>query len=101
MQCGLKNPQHEKDLFDTDFYYFEIEWKPTEIIWRIGPSKNKMRIVGYMNNTVTSIPNNQMLLIFTQEFHITKWWPEAPFAQDNIPFPAKDITGYIYDSEIE
>ncbi|MBI5539976.1 MAG: hypothetical protein HY951_07955 [Bacteroidia bacterium] len=97
----LKNPQPEKTLFDSDFYYFEIEWKPTEIIWRIGPSKDKMKVVGYMNNSVTSIPNNQMLLIFTQEFHITKWWPEAPFAQDNIPFPAEDIKGYIYDLEIE
>lgn len=97
----LKNPQPEKELFDSDFYYFEIEWKPEEIIWRIGPSKDKMKVVGYMNSTVTSIPNNQMLLIITQEFHITRWWPEAPFAQDNIPFPAKDIKGFIYDIEIE
>jgi len=97
----LKNPQPEKEIFDSDFYCFEIEWKPTEIIWRIGPSEDKMRVVGYMNNTVTSIPNNQMLLIVTQEFHITRWWPEAPFAQDNIPFPAKDIVGHIYDIEIE
>lgn len=97
----LKNPQPEAELFNSDFYYFEIDWLPTEIIWKIGPSKDKMRVVGYMNNTVTSIPNNQMLMIFTQEFHITKWWPEAPFAQDNIPFPAKDYVGHIYELEIE
>jgi len=97
----LKTPEPESELFDSDFYLFEIEWKPTEIIWRIGPSVDKMRIVGYMNNTISAIPDNQMLLIITQEFHITKWWPEAPFSQDNIPFPAKDIKGYIYDVVME
>ena len=27
-----------------------------------------------MNDQVTSIPNVQMQLIVTQEFHNTKWW---------------------------
>ena len=60
-----------------------------------------MRVVGYMNNEVTSIPNNQMLLIVTQEYHNTTWWPGAPYAQDNLPFPLNDIPGEIYELVVE
>lgn len=96
-----KKEESDDELFGSDYYYFEIEWKPTEIIWRIGPQPDKMRIVGYMNDKVTSIPNNQMLLIITQEYHNTKWWPGAPYSQDNLPFPLNDIPGEIYELVIE
>ncbi len=95
-----KSYHNDDELFEQP-YYFQIEWRPTEIIWRIGPSKNNMRIVGYVNNTVTSIPNNQMLLIVTQEFHTTVWWPGSPFEQQYIPFPENDIKGEILEFTIE
>jgi hypothetical protein len=91
----------DDELFAGEFYYFEIDWRPTEIIWRIGASPDKMRIVGYMNDQVTSIPNNQMLLIISQEFHNTVWWPGVPYKQEYIPFPLKDIPGEIYELVIE
>ncbi len=91
----------DDELFKGDYYYFEIDWRPKEIIWRIGKSPDNMRIVGYMNDKVTSIPNNQMLLIITQEYHNTIWWPGAPFAQENLPFPLNDIPGEIYELHIE
>ncbi len=91
----------DNELFGSNYYYFQIDWRPDEIIWRIGPEKNKLRVVGYMNSTVTSIPNNQMLLIITQEFHNTKWWPGTPYVQENIPFPARDLIGEIYEITIE
>ena len=59
-----------------------------------------MKVVGYVNETISSIPNNQMLMVFTQEFHDAKWWPGSPFVQDRIPFPAKSILGNIYEVEI-
>lgn len=96
-----KAPQPDDSLFASPYYYFEIEWKPTEIIWRIGPEPDRLRIVGYMNEKVSSIPNNQMLLIITQEFHNTKWWPGSPYQQMNIPFPLNDIFGEILDVTIE
>ena len=96
-----KSLEKDKVLFGGDYYYFQIEWNPTEIIWRIGPEKDKLRVVGYVNSTITSIPNNQMLLIITQEFHNTKWWPGTPFQQPYIPFPANDIKGEIFDITIE
>jgi hypothetical protein len=58
-------------------------------------------VVGYEDFTITSIPNNQMLLIVTQEFHNTKWWIGSPFSQDNIPFPKNDIVGEIFEVTIE
>jgi hypothetical protein len=91
----------DKELFGRDHYYFEIDWKPTEIVWRIGPEPDQMRTVCYMDSSFTSIPNNQMLLIIDQEFHNTKWWFGAPFEQENIPFPAKELVGKIYEVTIE
>lgn len=96
-----KTPEKDKELFGGEYYYFQIEWNPTEIIWRIGPEKDKLRVVGYVNNTVTSIPNNQMLLIVTQEFHNSRWWVGTPFQQQFIPFPEKDIKGEIFEVSIE
>lgn len=96
-----KVPANEKELFGSEYYYFEIDWHPTEIIWRIGPSIDKMKIVGYMNDEYTSIPNNQMLMVFTQEFHLGNWWPMTPFPQDYIPFPKNDYYGEIYEIVIE
>jgi hypothetical protein len=89
------------ELFNSAYYWFEIEWTPEEIIWKIGPEKDKMVEIGYMNSAITSIPNNQMLLIVTQEWHLENWWPEAPFNQNFIPFPSKEIKGEVLEVEIE
>jgi hypothetical protein len=96
-----KTPERDDEVFGSPYYYFQIDWKPTEIIWRIGPSKDKLRVVGYVNYLNTSIPNNQMLMIVTQEFHNTKWWVGSAYQQDNIPFPKNDIVGEIYEMTIE
>ncbi len=96
-----RTPEKDDTLFGSPYYYFEIDWKPTEIIWRIGPEPDQMRVVGYMNEAVTSIPNNQMLLIITQEWHNTNWWPGSPYLQHFIPFPKNDILGEIYEVVVE
>jgi hypothetical protein len=96
-----KTPESDDELFGSPWYYFQIDWEPTEIIWRIGPSKDKLRVVGYVNYTDTSIPNNQMLMIVTQEFHNTRWWVGSAYQQDNIPFPKNDMVGEIYEMTIE
>ena len=96
-----KIPVKDDEVFGNDYYYFQLEWTPTEIIWRIGPEKNKLYIVGYMNDKVTNIPNNQMLCTITQEYHLSRYWPNAPFQQENIPFIGEDNKGYLYSIEIE
>ena len=96
-----KTPEPDDELFGSPYYYFQIDWRPTEIIWRIGPSKDKLRVVGYVNNTMSCIPDNAMQLIITQEFHNTKWWVGSQYLQENIPFPAKNIAGEIYEVTIE
>jgi len=100
---AITQKQYESDdeLFASEFYYFEIDWRPTEIIWSIGPTPDKMRVVGYMNDKITMIPNNQMTLIITQEYHNTKWWPGSPFIQENIPFPSENLIGEIHELIIE
>jgi hypothetical protein len=94
-------PESDDELFKAPYYYFQIEWKPTEIVWRIGPEKDKLRVVGYMNDEVTSIPNNQMLLIISQEFHNTDWWRGSPYEQQFIPFPKNDLIGRIMEITVE
>lgn len=96
-----KTPVKDDELFSGPYYYFEIEWTPTSIIWRIGPEKNKLRIVSFADESVTSVPNNQMVMVFTQEYHHAQWWPGAPFNQNNIPAPLKDLPGEILEVEIE
>ncbi len=96
-----KVPAPDDELFGSEYYYFQIDWQPHCIIWRIGPSREKLRVVGYMDHTVTSIPNNQMKLIVTQEFHNTRWWIGSAYLQENVPFPARDLEGEIYEVTIE
>jgi hypothetical protein len=96
-----KTYANDDSLFAGPYYYFEIDWRPAEIIWRIGPEPDRMRVVGYMNDKITSIPDNQMVLIVTQEFHNTAWWPGSPYQQNNIPFPANDIQGEILEVVME
>ena len=91
----------DDELFKGDYYYFQIEWKPESITWRIGSEKNKLREICYMDSKATDIPNNQMLAVITQEYHISQWWPESPYLQEYIPFPEKDIIGEILQLEIE
>ena len=88
-------------VFDEDYYYYEIEWKPKEIIWRLGPDPEHMRVVGYMSDQYTAIPNNQMLCIITQEYHYSEWWPPIVYMQGLIPFNATDIEGRVYEIVIE
>ena len=89
------------DVFKEDYYYYEIEWRPKEIIWRVGPSPDEMVVVGYMNDTYTAIPNNQMLCIVTQEYHYSEWWPPIVFEQGLIPYNKNDIEGRVYEIVIE
>ncbi|MDA3866018.1 MAG: hypothetical protein PF489_04620 [Salinivirgaceae bacterium] len=95
-----KHESKQTDALGKPIYY-QIEWKPNEIIWRMGENKNNMSVIGYMNNKNTKIPNNQMITVITQEFHDGSWWPTAPFNQDNVPFPKSDIKGYVYELTIE
>jgi hypothetical protein len=96
-----KTPERDDELFGSPYYYFQIDWQPDKIIWRVGPEKDKLHVVGYQDDKVTSIPNNQMLLIITQEFHNTKWWIGSAYSQDNTPFPEKDYVGEIFELTIE
>ncbi|MCL4282345.1 MAG: hypothetical protein KJZ58_08760 [Flavobacteriales bacterium] len=96
-----KKYEPDAELFRGDHYWFQIDWRPDQVIWRIGPELDQLREVGYMDSTVTSISDVQMELIVTQEFHNTKWWPGSPYDQGCIPFAAKDYTGVIQDVVIE
>lgn len=96
-----KIPVANQELFGGDYYYYEIDWQPEKIVWRIGKEKNNMRVICIMNKDISAIPNNQMNAIVTQEWHNQEWWPTAPFKQNFIPFPKNDVVGKILELEIE
>jgi hypothetical protein len=98
---STKIPVKHGEIFDKPYYYFEIEWLPEKIVWKIGTEKDKLHTICVMDKSITSIPNNQMILMFTQEWHNEEWWPTAPYKQNFIPFPKKDIIGEILEIEIE
>ncbi len=98
---STKIPVKHSEIFDAPYYYFEVEWLPEKIVWKIGPEKDKLHVICTMNKDLSAIPNNQMILMFTQEWHNEEWWPTAPFKQNFIPFPKKDIIGEILEIEIE
>ena len=87
--------------FKEPWYYYEIEWRPTEIIWRLGPDPDHMEVMGYMDDQHTSIPNNQMKCIVTQEYHYSEWWPPIVWEQGLIPYNKTDIEGRVYEVVIE
>lgn len=97
----IRTPHNHDDLFQRDHYWYEIEWTPEHIAWRIGPEKTQMELVGYMDKTVTMIPDNQMVVVVTQEFHDSEWWKPAPFNQRNIPYPKSPVVGKVLAVEIE
>lgn len=96
----IKSPAPHDSIFDQPYFY-EIDWQPDRITWRIGPDRDNMREVGFMDRSVTVIPDNQMRVVFTQEFHASKWWPMAPFQQDDVPYPLRDIKGEILEFWVE
>jgi hypothetical protein len=88
------------EVFNDEYYYFEIDWQPQRIIWRIGKDKNNMREICRMDGKMTAIPNNQMLMVMSQEFHYQEWWPTAPFMQNFTPFPKNNLIGKLLEVEI-
>lgn len=97
----IRTPISDDEMFKPDFYYYEIEWRPNEIIWRIGPSLDKMKVVGYTSDKYTVIPDNQMTTVVTQEYHYSEWWLPIVFDQNNIPFPKSDTEGRVFEIIVE
>ena len=89
------------DVFKNDYYYYEIDWEPKSITWRLGPSPDKMQVVGYLSDEYSSIPDNQMLCIVTQEYHYSEWWAPVVFWQGLIPYNKSDIVGKVFEIVVE
>ncbi|MFU8843142.1 MAG: hypothetical protein ACNA7V_04975 [Bacteroidales bacterium] len=97
----MKYTVNHNEVLKRDFYYYQIDWRPDCIIWRIGPDKENMMTVGYLDTSVSSIPNNQMTFVVTQEYHHSAWWPTTEFKQEFIPYPASPVIGKVLGVEIE
>lgn len=82
-------------------YYYVIEWTPKSIAWYVGRDMEHLRMVSYMDDSFTAIPNNQMLPIVTQEYHYSEFWPPQVFEQGSIPYPTEDAAGTIYEITVE
>lgn len=98
---STKIPVSHDEIFEAPYYYFQIDWQPDKIVWKIGTEKNNLRTIAIMDKNISAIPNNQMIIIFTQEWHNQEWWPTAPYLQNFIPFPKKDLIGEILEVTIE
>lgn len=97
----IKTPAKDDELFRKPYYWYEIEWAPDHITWRIGPDKEHLKVVGYMNSDYTMIPDNQMSLIVSQKFPDSQWWTPAPYDQRYIPYPKNPLQGKILAVEVE
>ncbi len=84
-----------------EIYYYQIDWQPHKIIYRMGPSKEQLRTFCVMDTSMTTIPDNQMVPVVSQEFHNTAWWGIPAFEQNDIPFPLRDIKGEVYEITVE
>lgn len=84
------------DMFGKDFWY-EIEWTPTEVFYRIGPTENNMQLVGYMDGTQVKLPEAAEDLIINIEF----LGNADTYATDDIPFNSEPITAKIKKVIIE
>ncbi len=89
------------DVFKNDYYYYEIDWEPESITWRMGPSPDNMTVMGYVSDEYSSIPDNQMLCIVTQEYHYSEWWAPVVFWQGLIPYNKTDIVGKVFEIVVE
>lgn len=89
------------EVFKNDYYYYEIDWEPKSITWRLGPSPDNMQVVGYLTDEYSSIPDNQMLCIVTQEYHYSEWWAPVVFWQGLIPYNKTDIVGKVFEIVVE
>ncbi|MBI3511178.1 MAG: hypothetical protein HY064_10980 [Bacteroidetes bacterium] len=97
----IKDAENDNELFQRPFYWYEFEWTPDHIIWKIGPDKEHLRPIAYMDNTVTVVPDNQMVVVVSQEFHDSEWWVPAPYDQRYIPYPKDPLVGKIIAVEVE
>lgn len=95
-----KSMQPDAQLFGQA-YWFEIDWRPESITWRIGPDLDHLRTVGFMDGTITSIPEVPMQLIISQEYHNTRWWPGSPYEQGFLPFSNVDHVGRVLEVRID
>lgn len=96
----IKTERPAEQTVGGEFLY-EIDWTPESITWRVGASNEEMDVVGYMDKTISKIPNNQMVPVMSQEFHYGHWWPTTPFPQGDIPYPDEPIRGYVYEVVVE
>ena len=97
----IRTPMDHDAIYKRDYYWYEIEWMPDHIAWRVGPEKDQLSLVGYMDKSVTTIPDNQMIVVVTQEFHDSEWWKPAPFNQRSIPYPKNPMVGKVLAVEVE
>ena len=85
----------------SNYFFFEIEWQPTKIIWRVGPERDKMEVLCVMDDSITTIPNNQMLPVVTQEWLTKAPWYLSSYEQNFIPYPKDDVVGRIMELWVE
>lgn len=84
------------ELFGKDFWY-EIEWTPTEVFYRIGPDENNLQLVGYMDGDRVKLPEAAETLIINIEF----LGNADTYATEDIPFNSEPITAKIKQVIIE
>lgn len=99
-------------FFDGSLCY-EIEWKPTELIFKIGTAWDNLTTYGYFNSDFTLIPNVPMSLIIAQ--HQLSTFDDLSTPQDEsgkpynynahhhqfIPFWKDDIVGKVIEFTVE
>ncbi len=98
---NFKKLVKKEKLQQAAFIYLKVIWSPENIKWQWSEDGKQFSTLCEMNSDITSIPNNQMLLVYSQEFKEEERWAPGHLAQEDYPL-FNDLPAFrVYQISVE